>query len=95
MNCQFVDKNKNVCRFLATNTGSLADSIKSNINHKNLEHFHGFLCGYTDIFSDNIMNGIMKGTYVETTDNMLKELTRFQHFLYRTFHNYECYKDEI
>ena len=122
--------------------GSLAESVKSNINHKNLEHFHEFLHGYTDIFSNNIYatkdytyhnlcgmiqnkdivvvkgdkdssvvtmkksdyvtklgtmidDGIMKSTHLETTDNMLKELLRFQHFLYRTFHNYECYKDEI
>ena len=122
--------------------GSLAESVKSNINHKNLEHFHEFLHGYTDIFSNNIYatkdytyhnlcgmiqnkdivvvkgdkdssvvtmkksdyvtklgtmidDGIMKSTHLETTDNMLKELSRFQHFLYRNFHNYECYKDEI
>ena len=42
-----------------------------------------------------IDDGIMKSTHLETTDNMLKELSQFQHFLYRTFHNYECYKDEI
>ena len=36
---------------------------------------------------------ITKGTYVETTGNMLKELLLFQEFLYRNFHNYECYKD--
>ena len=30
-----------------------------------------------------IDNGIMKGTYVETTDNTLKELLQFQDFLYR------------
>ena len=35
----------------------------------------------------------MKGTYVETTDNTLKELLRLQDFLYRNFHNYERYKD--
>ena len=40
-----------------------------------------------------IDDGIMKGTYVETTDNTLKELSRFQDFLYRNFHNYERYKD--
>ena len=40
-----------------------------------------------------IDDGIMKSTYVETTDNTLKELLRFQDFLYRNFHNYECYKD--
>ena len=33
---------------------SLADSIKGNIDHKNLEHFHEFLRGYTDIFTNNI-----------------------------------------
>ena len=106
----------------------LADSVKDNIDHKNLEHFHEFLRGYTDIFTNNIyatkdytyhnlrgmiqnkdivlvkgykdssvviMNksdyvtrldtmiddGIIKGTYVETTDNTLKELSRFQDFL--------------
>ena len=33
---------------------------------------------------------IMKDTYVETTDNVLKELSRFQDFLCKNFHNYEC-----
>ena len=115
---------------------SLADSVKDNIDHKNLEHFHEFLRGYTDIFTNNIYatkdytyhnlqnkgiivvkgdkdssvitmkksdyvtkldtmidDGITKGTYVETTDNTLKELSRFQDFLYRNFHKYERYKD--
>ena len=40
-----------------------------------------------------IDDGIMKGTYVETTDNTLKELSQFQDFLYGNFHNYERYKD--
>ena len=40
-----------------------------------------------------INDSIIKGNYVETTDNMLKELLRFQDFLYRNFHNYESYKD--
>ena len=50
----FVDKNKDVQRFLAANMESLADSIKGNTDHKNLEHFHEFLCGYTYIFNNNI-----------------------------------------
>ena len=33
---------------------SLADSVKGNINHKNLEHFHEFLRGHSDIFTNNI-----------------------------------------
>ena len=39
-----------------------------------------------------IDGGIMKGTYIETTENMLKELLRFQGFLCRNFYNYKCYK---
>ena len=40
---------------------------------------------------DTIINdGIMKDTYIETTDNFLKELSRFQDFLhFRNFYNYE------
>ena len=40
-----------------------------------------------------INDHIMKGTYVETTGNTLKELSQFQGFLYRNFRNYERYKD--
>ena len=40
-----------------------------------------------------IDDGIMKGTYVKTTDDKLTERSQFQDFLYRNFHNYECYKD--
>ena len=50
----FVNKNKDVRRFLATNMESLGNSIKGNIDHKNLEHFHEFLRGYTDILTNNI-----------------------------------------
>ena len=35
----------------------------------------------------------MKGIYIETACNTVKELSRFQDFLYRNFYNYECYKD--
>ena len=136
----FVDNNKDFRIFLAANMESLADSVKGNIDHKNLEHFHEFLRGYTDIFTNNIYatkdytyhslrgmiqnkdiavvkgdkdssvvikkksdyitnldtminDSIIKGNYVETTDNMLKELLRFQDFLYKNFHKYERYKD--
>ena len=41
----FLDKNIDVKRFLATNMESLANSIKNNIDNKNLGHFHEFLCG--------------------------------------------------
>ena len=45
----FVDKNKDVGRFLVANMESLSNSVKGNIDHKNLEHFHEFLRGYTYI----------------------------------------------
>ena len=50
----FADRIKDVQRFLAVNMESLADSAKGNINHKNLEYFHEFLHGNTDIFTNNI-----------------------------------------
>ena len=40
-----------------------------------------------------IYDRIIKGTYIETTGNMLKELLQFQDFLYRNFYNYERHKD--
>ena len=40
-----------------------------------------------------IYDRIIKGTYIETTGNTLKELLRFQDFLYRNFYNYERHKD--
>ena len=40
-----------------------------------------------------INNSIMKGTYIETTDNMSNELSGFQDFLYRNVHNYKSYTD--
>ena len=131
---------KGIWRFLAANVESLVESVKGNIDHKNLEYFHEFLRGYTDIFTNNIYatkdytyhnllgmiqnkdivvvkadkgsslvimkksddvtkldalidDGIIKSAYVETSGNTLKELRRFQGFLYRSFHNYERYKD--
>ena len=39
-----------------------------------------------------IDDGIVKGTYLETTGNTLKEPSRFQDFLYRNLPNYERYK---
>ena len=40
-----------------------------------------------------IDDGIMKGNYAETTDNTLQDLSRFQDFMYRNFHNYERCKN--
>ena len=122
------------------NMESLADIIKDNNNHKNLEHFREFLRSYTDIFTNNIYakkdypyynlrgmihnkgvivfkgdkdssvvimkksdclmkldtmidNGIMKGTYVETTKQHVRKSIVIPGLFYRNFHNYERYKD--
>ena len=48
---------------------------------------------YVTKLNTMIDDGIMKGTYLETTDNTLKELSQFQDFLYRNFNDYERYKD--
>ena len=58
----FVDKNKDVWRFLAANMETLAESVIDNIDHKNLEHFHEFLRGYTDNFTNKIY-GTKDNTY--------------------------------
>ena len=55
----FVDKNKDFQRFLTANMESVVGSVKGNIDHKNLEHFHEFLCGYTDIFTNNMLQKII------------------------------------
>ena len=137
----FVDKHNNVKKFLAANMETLADRAKNKVDHSELENFHEFLRGYTDIFTNNIyatkdytyhnlremiqnkdvvvvkgdkdssvviMNkldylsklqamiddGIKNGTYVETTDNTLQDLSRFQDFLYRNFYKkYSRYDD--
>ena len=39
-----------------------------------------------------IDDAIIKGTDLETTDSTLKELWRFQDFLYRDLHNYKRHK---
>ena len=39
--------------------GSLADGVKGNINHNNLEHFNEFLRGYTDIYTNSIPKKFM------------------------------------
>ena len=46
---------------------------------------------YVTKLDTTIDDGIIKGTYVETTGNTLKEL---QDFLYRNFNNYERYRYE-
>ena len=44
---------------------------------------------YVTKLDTTIDGSIIKGTYVETTDNMLKKLSQFQDLLYRNFHKYQ------
>ena len=48
---------------------------------------------YTNKINNMINEGILKGTYVETNDNTLKDLKSFQSFLYRHFRDHPKYKD--
>ena len=50
----FVDKYKYLRGSLAANMEPLVDTVKDNMDHKNLEHFREFLRGYKDIFTNNI-----------------------------------------
>ena len=50
----FVNEKINVVKFIVVNMESLADNVKYNIDHKDLEHVHKFLRGYTLIFTNNI-----------------------------------------
>lgn len=50
-------------------------------------------CDCTQKVSNIIQDGIKQKKYVETTDNILNGLKRFQDFLYRYFYKYEHYKE--
>ena len=50
----FVDRNKNTKKFLAASMESVAYMASSKVQSTELEEFHEFLRGYTDIFSKNI-----------------------------------------
>ena len=47
----FVDKNKNIKKFLAANFESIADRITNNLQSDQRENFHEFLDAYVDIFT--------------------------------------------
>ena len=47
----FVDKNKNIKKFLAANFESTADRITDNLQSDQQENFHEFLHAYVDIFT--------------------------------------------
>ena len=74
----FVDKNKDVQRSLAANIESLVDTMKDNIDHKNLK-LHELLRCSTDIFISSVYS--------------TKEIHIHRKFIHRKFYNYEQYKN--
>ena len=48
---------------------------------------------YVNKLQNMINEGITDGVYVETQDETLQDLKRFQDFLYRNFRKYEKYDD--
>ena len=94
LNYYFVNKNKDVWRFLAANTES--DTFTNSIYATKDYTYHNLRgmilvkhdrnssivtmkkSNYVTKLDNMIGDGIMKDTYIETTDNVLKELSRFQ-----------------
>ena len=50
----FVDKNKNIKKFLAANFESIADRITDNLQSDQRENFNEFLRAYVDIFTKSV-----------------------------------------
>ena len=50
----FIDKNKNIKKFLAANFESIADRITNNLQRDQRENFHEFLRAYVDIFTKRV-----------------------------------------
>ena len=56
LNHSFINKDKNVKKDIATHMESLAYTASRKVEKIQLENFHEFLRGYTDIFSKNVFN---------------------------------------
>ena len=56
LNHSFINKDKNVKKDIATHMESLADTALKKVENIQLQNFHEFLKGYTDIFSKNVLN---------------------------------------
>ena len=63
----FVDKNKNIKKYLAVSFGSLADKIADNLASNEHKDFHEFPWAYLDIFTKK---------FYTTADNIYKHLKR-------------------
>ena len=63
----FVDKNKNIKKYLAVSFGSLADKIADNLASNERKDFHEFPWAYLDIFTKK---------FYTTVDNIYKHLKR-------------------
>ena len=56
LNHCFINKDKHIKKDIATNMESLAYSASKQVDPSQLENFHEFLRGYTDIFSKNVLS---------------------------------------
>ena len=56
MNHSFINKDKNVKKDIATHKESLTYTASKKVENFQLENFHEFLRGYSDIFSKNVLN---------------------------------------
>ena len=56
LNHCFINKGKHIKKNIAANMESLAHSASKQVDPSQLENFHEFLRGYTDIFSKNVLS---------------------------------------
>ena len=56
LNHCFINKDKQIKKDIAANMESLAYSASKQVDPSQLENFHEFLRGYTDIFSKNVLS---------------------------------------
>ena len=57
------------------------------------QHFYHEKLDYIAKLETIIDDGIRKSTYIEATENTLKEQSRFQDILRKNFYNHKRYKD--
>ena len=70
LNHCFINKDKNLKNHIAANMESIAYITSDKVDQTDLENFHEFLRGYTDIFAKNV---------ISTEDHTYKELKTLIH----------------
>ena len=70
LNHCFINKHKNIKKHIAANMESIAYIASKKVDQNDLENFHEFLRGYTNIFAKNV---------ISTEDHTYKDLKTLIH----------------